>query len=127
MKKLIIAAMIATAAMTPAHADQAYMSLLDYEQLEAGSKDKDGSKVVIIYLAGVVEAIGFANAILEDEKKPLLYCTNKGLSVELLQGLINKYIVSISSLGEKANEAKKILNVASVATKQLHDLYPCKK
>jgi len=108
---------------------QSYMSLGNYIDLEKGAINKSqGSPVVTIYLGGVIEALGFANAVLNQGGARQLYCLpESGVSAEKLRFLVEGYITKTRGLVSETdfNHIRSVMNVGAVSLVALRETFPC--
>ena len=88
-----------------------------------------GSPVVTLYLTAALDAFGFANTTLDDEKKPLLYCEPKNLTLNTinLRQMLNASIAKTkSNLSESDwNQYAKIMNISAELLGLLQEAFPC--
>lgn len=107
------------------------MSVAWYMKLEADAVNKDtGSPVVTVYLSGVLDSFGIANARLCKQKQQQLYCLPNSLALNttILRQLVNYSLENKRKIvcKEDWEYYSKIMNIAAESLGALQEAFPCK-
>ena len=108
------------------------MTVATFLDLEKNAVDHNaGSPVVTLYLTAALDAFGFANTTLDDEKKPLLYCEPQNLALNTinLRQMLNASIAKTKSILSESdwNQYAKIMNLAAELLGLLQGAFPCRQ
>lgn len=128
MRMRMIAPILAVMLVSPAFAEETFMSAFTYLRAKDDPANKAASVSIDTYLGGVSETLKFVNQKLERENKPLLYCVVGGIEVEMLKKAIDKFFAADAAFPETSmtDDFKKILPIALVVLQQLPKEFPCK-
>jgi hypothetical protein len=89
-------------------------------------KFKNNEDIGVLYLQGFLDGVGFANALLDTNKRPPVYCEpdKLALNVSNLKQIVDRHYEKYKSMYQK--DLSKGLPFGAVALMALKDAFPCK-
>ena len=100
------------------------LSLRRFELLDQLSGTHESAELNF-YLRATADSLTFANAYLENGRKPKLFCTDAPLGVADLRGIVRDYIAFLRRIGQDTAEVKDKIGVVVIVIQKLRERHPC--
>lgn len=101
------------------------LSLRKFELLDQLSA-MDQSPEADFYLRGISDGLAFANASLESNGKPRLFCATMPTDVPELRSMLREQITFLARIGRKTEHAMERTAAVAIILQKLREKYPCR-